>query len=74
MHGRGDMHGRGHAWQGACVLGAVRGGGVHGREHAWQGVGMACMPPQILQDALNEQALCILMECILVNSFKLNIV
>ena len=29
------MHGRGHAWQGACMA-----GGMHGRGHAWQG---ACM-------------------------------
>ena len=38
----GDVHGRGHAWQGG-----VHGGGMHGRGgHAWQG-GMygrrACM-------------------------------
>ena len=32
--GRGHVHGRGCAWQGACVE-----GGVHGRGgHAWQGV------------------------------------
>ena len=28
----GGMHGRGHAWWGACVV-----GGMHGGGHAWQG-------------------------------------
>ena len=47
MHGRGDMHGRGHAWQGCAWSGGMCGGGVHGRGvcvawgmhgrgHAWQ--------------------------------------
>ena len=47
MCGRG-MHGSGHVWKGACLLGACmalgmhsRGtcmaGGIHGRGHAWQG-------------------------------------
>ena len=36
------MHGRGHAWWGACmVVGACMAGGMHGRRHAWQGVCMA---------------------------------
>ena len=34
----GGMHGRGHAWQGACVAG---GGGMHGRGCAWQGAHVA---------------------------------
>ena len=98
----GDMHGRGHAWQGACGVGGhawqgtclARGcawkGGMHCRGHAWQG-GMcgrghewqggmsgggtcmaggawwgACMPQQILWDTVNEWAIHILLECILV--------
>ena len=70
VHGReacmvGGMHGRracmvgGHAWQ----------GGVHGRGQAWQEAGHACPPPplwQILRDMVNERAVLILLECILV--------
>ena len=41
-----------HVWQGACVA-----GGMHGRGHVWQ----------ILQDTVSEQAIRILLECILVN-------
>ena len=44
----GGMRGRGHAWQGVCLVG---GGG-----HTWQ----------ILRDTLNERAVRILLECILV--------
>ena len=40
--------------RGACVA-----GGMHGRE--------VCMPPQILRDTVNERAVRILLECILVN-------
>ena len=38
MRGGGGMHGRGHAWQGACMA-----GGVCGREggRAWQGACVA---------------------------------
>ena len=73
----GGMHGRGvcmvvvggHAWQGACMVGStcmtgacVVVGGVHGRR-----VCMPCMPPQhILQDTVNERAVRIVLECILV--------
>ena len=32
----GSMHGREHAWQGACMA-----GDMHGRGHAWQGTCMA---------------------------------
>ena len=50
--------GRGRAWQG----GVRGGGGVHGRG--------ACLPHmsprQILQDTVNERAVRILLECILV--------
>ena len=69
------MHGRGHAWlRRACMA-----GGVHGGGHAWQGV---CMPGgmcgrgvmhgggghvwQILRDTVNERAVRILLECILI--------
>ena len=42
---------------GVCGRGVcVAGGGMHGRGHAWQ----------ILQDTVNEQAVRILLECILV--------
>ena len=47
----GGMLGRGHAWQGACVA----------------GVCIACPPPcQILRYTVNEWAVHILLECILV--------
>ena len=37
MHGRGDMHGGGHAWWGACVAGKhVFQGACMARGHAWQ--------------------------------------
>ena len=56
MHGRG-MHGRGCVWCGACMAGGHAWcGGMHCRGgHAWQ----------ILRDTVNEQALRILLECIL---------
>ena len=55
----GGMHGRVHAWQGACVVV----GGMHGSGgHVWQsGHGW-----QILRDTVNERAVRILLECILV--------
>ena len=75
----GGVHGRGCAWQGVCMVGGVH-GGVHGREvcvvgeacmaggHVWQGG--ACVAGwrawQILWDMVNEWAVCILLECILV--------
>ena len=78
----GGVHGRGghawvgvcvaggHAWWGVCVVGGMNGrgacvagghawqGGVHGRGCAWQ----------ILRDIVNERAVRILLECILVYS------
>ena len=67
------MHGRGHAWQGVCMAGGVhcRGacmaGGMHGRGHAWRGPCMARGHVwQILRDMVNERAVRILLECILV--------
>ena len=84
MHGRGacvaggmciagGMHGRGHAWQrgmhgrGACMVGGMCGsGGVC----VWWG---ACVAGgcawQILRDTVNERAVHILLECILVMGF-----
>ena len=40
VHGRGIMHGMGHVWWGACVVGGMCGGG-----HVWQGsmCGRACV-------------------------------
>ena len=57
------MHGRGHVWWGAWMAGGCVWQGMS----AWQG---ACMAGghvwQILQDMLNERAVHILLECILV--------
>ena len=67
MHGGGCMargYGRGHAWQGACVAGGECMAGVCMAE---EGVYMACTPSlQILRDTVNEWAVSILLECILV--------
>ena len=52
MHGR-DLHGRRVCIVGACIVGGVR--GTH-----------APSPHQILRDTVNERALRILLECILV--------
>ena len=79
MRGRGayvvgGVHGRGHVWQGVCVVGGAcmaeehswqRGhvwqGGVHGSGHAWQEGGHACQERRSLQRTVR-----ILLECILV--------
>ena len=65
------MHGRGHAWPGGVHgRGGLHGGGgacVTGG--AWQGACVTCTPPrQILQlrHTVNERAVRILLECILV--------
>ena len=63
MHGRG-MHGGGHAWQGHAWPGGMHSGGMHGRGHVWQGGvhgsgGCAW-------HTVNEWAVRILLECILV--------
>ena len=69
MHGRGvfvavgcvageGMCDRGCAWWGRCMAGGMHGGGMCGRG--------ACMPWQIPRDTVNERAVCILLECILV--------
>ena len=65
MRDRG-VHGRGGRGWRACMAGgcAWQGG------HAWQGAcvaGEACMPQQILRDTVNERAVRILLECILVD-------
>ena len=61
------MRGRGACMVGVCVAGCVcvcvvgacmAGGIMHGRG--------ACEPQQIPQDMVNERAVCILLECILV--------
>ena len=55
---------RGHAWQGACMAGGMHGDGgvcVAGRCTCH-----AHTPQQILQDTVNEWAVRILLECILV--------
>ena len=51
----GGMCGRGRAWQGACMAGGVRGRGAY-----------MAHPQQILRDTVNERAVRILLECILV--------
>ena len=66
---QGVVHGRGCAWQGACMAkgGHVWQGGMHGMG-AWpEGMcGMHVPPQQILHDTVNERAVHILLECILV--------
>ena len=60
----GGVCGRGHAWQYVtCMVGGVHGRGVHGR-----GLCVARMPPphQILRDTVNERAVRMPLECILV--------
>ena len=58
----GGVHGRGHACPGGvCVAGGMRG----------RGVCVTCTPPvQILRPrhTVNERAVCILLECILVEN------
>ena len=79
MHGGGHAW-QGHAWWGVCMAGSVHGrgacmarghvwqGGVHGGGHAWQGGACHPCPPQILRlwHTVNERAVRILLECILV--------
>ena len=60
------MHGRGHVWWGCAWQGGVCGGGP-----AWQGVCMvgACMADTMRYgDMVNERAVRILLECILVRT------
>ena len=61
----GGMHGRGHAWQGHVWHGVV-----HGSRCAWQGGWHAW---QILRDTVNERAVRILLECILVTTIFIRI-
>ena len=78
VHGKGGMHGGGHAWQGCAWQGAcMEGRSVWQEGHAWQGGhvcqegmhGMHAAPQQILRDMVNERAVRILVECILVLHF-----
>ena len=71
MHGGGGMHGRwgGMHGRGSCVAGGMCGRGctwqvvcVAGGQHAWQGGAYG--------DMVNERAVRILLECILVPKFK----
>ena len=67
MNGRGALHGRGCVWLG----GMHRRGCMWQEGHAWQGAhvwqeGTHAAPQQILQDMVNERAVGILLECILV--------
>ena len=55
--------------EGVCMVeGGMCGGGVHGGGgHAWQGgIHATHTPQQILRDTVNERAVRILLECILV--------
>ena len=67
MRDGGSVRGRGHVWWGACMAGgrvwrgACMGGGMHGRRCACN-----AHPQQILRDAVNERAVRILLECMLV--------
>ena len=70
----GGMHGRGVYVVGACMTWSVHGGGMHDMGCAWLGgvhgrggmCGMHAPPQQILRDTVNERAVGILLECILV--------
>ena len=70
VHGRGACMAGGHVWQGVCAwLGAYMAG--EGGQ-AWQGE--VCVPQQILRDTVNERAVRILLECILVLELFLRVV
>ena len=58
------MRGKGGGWrgcmaEGVCMAGGAWQGGMHGRGCVWQ----------ILRDTVNERAVRILLECILVRSY-----
>ena len=61
--GGGGMCGGRHMWQGACVAGSVCGRGASVAEG---GMCATQSPCQILRDTVNERAVRILLECILV--------
>ena len=58
VHGRGGVHGGGHAWQGVCIVGMCMAGDMHGMHAPWQ----------IMWDTVNERVVHILLEYILVLS------
>ena len=76
----------GHVWPGACMVGGVCGRGAcvagghawpGGQGDAWRGVCMTHMPPAPgqtlrLRHTVNERALRIILECILVVKYKLH--
>ena len=66
VHGKGACMARGRAWQGGMHRRGCVAGGMHGRGCAWWGG--ACMPWQIPRDTVNERAVHILLECILVEN------
>ena len=75
VHGGGMCGGGGVCVAGACMVRCAWQGGMRGRGHAWQwgmcGRGHACHacpPADTIRygDMVNEQAVCILLECILV--------
>ena len=57
----------GYAWQGAFMPGGMH-GGIYGRGLAWQEGLPAQHPCQILRNMVNERAVCITLECMLVES------
>ena len=68
MHGMGHVWQGGYVWQGVCMAGGMHGRGVCGRGHAWQGDMHGrgtCMSGHAWY-MVNEQAVCILLEYILV--------
>ena len=78
----GGVHGRGACMEGVCVVGHGGWGVCMAGEHAWQGAcvvrGMpggvhACPPADTMRysDAVNEWAVCILLECIPVHDLFL---
>ena len=67
----GGMYSRGHAWWGMCMAGGMHGGGeggcMHDRGHAWHRCPTSQPDTTTYSDMVNEQAVRILLECILVH-------
>ena len=69
IHGKGGGHvwWEGHAWQGGVHgRGVCMAGGMHGRGMCMAGGMCGRAPQQILRNTVNERAIRILLECILV--------